>query len=168
MNIEARSEEALALVNRILDAGELGARAQIATANASGNAGGKADGNGHDGIDIDIEGGDSALLVGRQGQCLDALQFLVGIIVNRRSDSRVRVTLDADGFRRKHRETLEATALDLAQQVIEHNQEAELEPLPARDRLIIHNVLKGHAGVYTYSEGEGEDRHVIISPKESE
>lgn len=159
MEMEARADEALALVGRILDAGELGARAHISSAS---------NGNSPDGIDIDIEGGESAVLIGRQGQCLDALQFLVGIIVNRRNESKVRITLDADGFRRKHKETLEATALDLAGQVVEHNQEAELEPLPARDRLIIHNVLKGHPGVYTYSEGEGDDRHVIISPKEPE
>ncbi|MEI6913932.1 MAG: R3H domain-containing nucleic acid-binding protein, partial [Armatimonadota bacterium] len=158
--VEERSDEALKYIQSILDAGDLGAQARIAD-----NTSGVGD---NEGFEIEIEGGKSDVLVGRQGQCLDALQFLIGIALNRRYDDKVRVTLEAAGYRRKHRETLEQTALDLAEQVLEHQQEAELEPLPARDRRIIHNILKEHPGVYTYSEGEGEDRHVIISPKEAQ
>lgn len=154
-NMETRSKEAVALVQRLLDAGRLDATARAVDL---------AD----DGFEIAIEGGQSSLLTGKQGQTLDALQFLVGIMVNRTQEKKVRVTLEADGYRRKHRETLEKTALDLAEQVKEHNQEAELEPLPARDRLIIHQVLKDHPYVYTYSEGEGDQRHVVISPREEQ
>lgn len=153
--METRSKEAVALVQRLLDAGRLDATARAVDL---------AD----DGFEIAIEGGQSSLLTGKQGQTLDALQFLVGIMVNRTQEKKVRVTLEADGYRRKHRETLEKTALDLAEQVKEHNQEAELEPLPARDRLIIHQVLKDHPYVYTYSEGEGDQRHVVISPREEQ
>jgi spoIIIJ-associated protein len=150
--MEVRAQQALEVVQRILDAAALNCSARVSEV---------AD----DGFQIDIEGENAAVLVGRQGQVLDALQFLVGVTVNRQYEGKARVTLEAAGFRQKHRETLVRTALELAEQVAEHNQEAELEPLPPRDRLIIHNALKDHPKVYTYSEGEGDNRHVVISPK---
>lgn len=150
--MEVRAQQALEVVQRILDAAALNCSAKISEI---------AD----DGFQIDIEGENAAVLVGRQGQVLDALQFLVGVTVNRQYEGKARVTLEAAGFRQKHRDTLIRTALELAEQVAEHNQEAELEPLPPRDRLIIHNALKDHPKVYTYSEGEGDKRHVVISPK---
>ena len=150
--MEAIAAKAVEIVQGILDAGELGCHVKVAELTG-------------DGVEIEIEGGKCDLLVGRQGQALDALQFLVGVIVNRSQQTKVRLTLETCGFRRKHREMLVKTATELAGQVKEHQQEAELEPLPARDRLIIHNALKEHPDVYTYSEGEGDSRHVVISPK---
>lgn len=155
LDLQGVAGEAVKLVQDILNAGQIGATARISEIAA-------------DGFEIEIEGGDSQVLVGKQGQTLDALQFLTGIMINRQRDSKVRLTLEAAGYRRKHRETLEKTARELAEQVVEHAQEAELEPLPARDRRIIHNALKDHPGVFTYSEGDGENRRVIISPKQSE
>ncbi len=153
--MDVRAQQAREFVQRILDAAALNCSAKVSEV---------AD----DGFQIDIEGENAAILVGRQGQVLDALQFLVGVSVNRQYEAKARVTLEAAGFRQKHRETLIRTALELAEQVAEHNQEAELEPLPPRDRLIIHTALKDHPKVYTYSEGEGEKRHVVISPKTGE
>jgi len=152
LNLQSRAQQATEIVQRIVDSASLGATAKITEI-------------AEDGFQISIEGGDSSVLVGRQGQVLDALQFLVGIMINRKQDKKVRVTVEAANYRQKHRETLERTALELAAQVVEHNQEAELEPLPPRDRLVIHNALKEHPKVYTYSEGEGDKRHVVISPK---
>ena len=155
LDLQGVAGEAVKLVQDILNAGQIGATARISEIAA-------------DGVEIEIEGGDSLVLVGKQGQTLDALQFLSGIMINRQRDTKVRLTLEAAGYRRKHRETLEKTARELAEQVVEHAQEAELEPLPARDRRIIHNALKDHPGVLTYSEGEGENRRVVISPKQAQ
>ncbi len=152
VSVDARAAEALDLIKRMIDAGDLGATARVSEVVEGG-------------FEIAIDGGKSELLIGRNGNALDALQFLAGIIVNRKHERKVRITIDAAGYRRKHREALEAMALEIAEQVKEHDQEAELDPQPPRDRRIIHNVLKEHPHVYTYSEGEGNRRHVVISPK---
>ncbi len=118
-------------------------------------------------IQIDVQGAseDIGRLIGRHGQTLDALQYLVGITVNRRDYQKVRVILDAAGYRERHKQLLEEKALDFAKKVVETGSEAVFEPQSARDRRIVHMALAGHADVLTYSEGDAEDRHVVISPK---
>jgi spoIIIJ-associated protein len=114
---------------------------------------------------VDIVGSDVAILIGTRGQTLDALQYLVSIAANKgRSDKR-RVILDAEGYRQRQKEMLERRAREYARAVKEQGQEAVLEPQPARDRRIIHVALADDKDVYTYSEGVGDDRHVVISPK---
>jgi spoIIIJ-associated protein len=114
---------------------------------------------------IELVGQDAATLVENHGQTLDALQYLTGIVASRISPSRRRVILDADGYRERYRELLRQKALDYAKAAVEAGNEAVLEPQPARDRRIIHLALVDHPDVYTYSEGEGDQRHVVISPK---
>ncbi len=114
---------------------------------------------------VDLVGPDVAILIGRRGQTLDALQYLVGIIASRRVQSKRRIILDAEDYRGRHREMLERKAREYATAVKAEGKEAVLEPQPARDRRIIHVTLADDPEVYTYSEGEGEDRHVVISPK---
>jgi len=114
---------------------------------------------------IDLVGPDVAILIGRRGQTLDALQYLIGVIASRRVRSRRRIILDAEDYRERHREMLEHKAQDYAKAVKSEGREAVLEPQPARDRRIIHVALADDPDVYTYSEGEGEDRHVVISPR---
>lgn len=114
---------------------------------------------------IELVGKELAILIGNRGQTLDALQYLVGIGANKGGMGRKRLILDADGYRERHREMLEGRAHDYARAVKEHGEEAVLEPQPARDRRIIHMALKDDPDVYTYSEGDGENRHVVISPK---
>jgi spoIIIJ-associated protein len=118
-------------------------------------------------IQVDIVGASEDLgrLIGRHGLTLDALQYLVGIAVNHGSYSKTRVLLDAEGYRVKHQQLLEERVLDIAAKVSETSNEAVLEPQNARDRRIVHVVLADNPDVYTYSEGEGDDRHVVISPK---
>lgn len=118
-----------------------------------------------DEITVDIQGNDVAILIGRQGQTLDALQYLLSISANRDFGTRWRVNLDAGGFRDRHREILETKAQEYAAAVKSEGQEAELEPQSARDRRIVHMALADDPEVYTYSEGEGDNRHVVISPK---
>lgn len=114
---------------------------------------------------IELVGSDVAILIGKHGQTLDALQYLVGIIANRVVPARKRVILDAQGYRERHKRLLEEKAREYADAVRREGKEAVLEPQPARDRRIIHLALANDPDVYTYSEGEGDERHVVISPK---
>lgn len=114
---------------------------------------------------IELTGSEVAILIGKQGQTLDALQYLLGIAATRASGQKKRLILDAEGYRDRHRQTLERVAHGYAREVKAQGQEAELEPQPARDRRIIHLALADDPDVYTYSEGEGDNRHVVISPK---
>lgn len=114
---------------------------------------------------VDIVGKDVAILIGKGGQTLDALQYLISIGANKGRVDKRRVILDAEGYRERQKELLEKRAREYAQAVKEQGQEAVLEPQPARDRRIIHLALADDEGIYTYSEGMGENRHVVISPK---
>ncbi|MGQ9455476.1 MAG: RNA-binding cell elongation regulator Jag/EloR [Armatimonadota bacterium] len=116
-------------------------------------------------IVVDLAGPEVGILIGRRGQTLEALQYLVGVIVNRRVRCRRRIILDAENYRARHREMLERKAREYAKAVKEQGKEAVLEPQCARDRRIIHMALADDPDVYTYSEGEGENRHVVISPR---
>jgi len=118
-------------------------------------------------VQIEIVGApdDIGRIIGHHGQTLDALQYLAAIAVNRHEPGRVRILLDAEGYRDRHRQMLEAKAHEYARKVKETGSEAVLEPQSARDRRIVHMALADDPDVYTYSEGEGEDRHVVISPR---
>ncbi len=116
-------------------------------------------------IHIDIIGTDLAILIGKHGQTLDALQYLLQIAASKKANSEARIVLDAEGYRERHNKMLEKKALEYAEAVKQQQREAVLDPQPARDRRIIHMTLVDHPDVYTYSEGFGDDRHVVISPK---
>lgn len=118
-----------------------------------------------DEITVEMQGADVAIMIGRNGETLDALQYLLSIVANRSYATRWRLILDAGGYRKRYREILERKAREYADAVKAEGQEAELEPQPARDRRIIHVTLADDPDVYTYSEGEGDNRHVVISPK---
>ncbi len=116
-------------------------------------------------LDVELVGEDVASTLGRHGQSLDALQYLANLIIGRRVGSEVRIILDAGGYRARRAQTLTALAKDYAAQVKERQEEAELDPLPAHERRIIHNALSDDAGIRTYSEGDDPDRRVIIAPR---
>jgi len=143
---------ALALLQNVLDAMDLKATPRIVNES-------------DEEIVIDITGSDLAILIGKHGQTLDALQFLISIAVHRGAKARKRIILDVEGYRERRDEMLRHKAHEYARRVKETSQEAELEPQTARDRRIIHTALSNDPDVYTYSEGEGDERHVVISPK---
>jgi spoIIIJ-associated protein len=118
-------------------------------------------------INIDIEGSDSSGLIGRRGQVLDALQYLVLVMIthNKPNASRLRIHLDSDGFRRRRENSLKTLARNLAAQVKETGEEAVLEPLNALERRIVHTELVDDPDVETYSEGEDPYRHIVITPR---
>jgi spoIIIJ-associated protein len=119
-------------------------------------------------VELALVGEDAPLLIGRQGQTLNAFQYLVGLIAARRVGRRIRVTVDAENYRVRRAETLVQMARDLAAQVREHNQEAVMDPLNAAERRIVHTALLEEPGISTYSEGEEPERRVVISPKSAE
>ena len=118
-----------------------------------------------DQVILDMVGGDTPRLIGRHGQTVNAIQYLVGIVTNRRMEGRVRVVIDAEGYRARREDALRKQALQLAQQVRENGQEAILDSLTPNERRIIHTALADDPDVCTYSEGEDTDRHLVISPK---
>jgi spoIIIJ-associated protein len=115
-------------------------------------------------LNIEMMGADIQLTFARMGQGLDALQLLCNMILPRHMDSDVRLMLDAEGYRARRAEALTQRAVDLAREVKERNQEAELEPLPAHERRIIHSALSDDPDVSTYSEGDEPHRRIVISP----
>jgi spoIIIJ-associated protein len=120
-------------------------------------------------VHLQIVGPDAGLLIGRRGQTLDSLQYLLLVMVshNRALSQRFRVMLDADGYRKRREEALQALAESLAARVKQTGQEAVLEPLNALERRIVHTALVNDTEVETYSEGEEPNRHVVITPRKS-
>lgn len=117
-------------------------------------------------ISLEIRGGDAPRLIGRHGQTINAMQYLVGISLNRKYRGKLRTVLDVEDYRTHHEDKLREQALALAKQVKETGQEAVLESLDANDRRVIHSALAESPDVKTYSEGEEPERVLVISPKD--
>ncbi|OMF22559.1 protein jag [Paenibacillus sp. FSL H8-0548] len=107
--------------------------------------------------------GDLGMLIGRRGQTLDALQYLVNIVANRYSDSHLRIVLDAEDFRERRRKTLADLSDRLAGRVIRTRKEVVLEPMSPHERKVIHSQLQNHPKVKTFSKGDEPNRRVVIS-----
>ncbi len=119
-----------------------------------------------DKIILDIQCESVERIIGRRGQVIDALQHLVGKAVYRqRSGSRGKpIVVDAGGYRLKQIERLEALAERMSKKAIKTQSIVELNPMTPHDRRIVHMALADVEGVTTRSEGEGEDRHVLVVP----
>ncbi|MCL5264872.1 MAG: protein jag [Chloroflexi bacterium] len=116
-------------------------------------------------ITLDIEGGDLGVLIGRRGENLSSLQFILNLIVSKQLHKRTRVTVDVSGYRVRRQEMLKGLALRMAERVQTTRQPIALEAMPAYERRIIHIALSQHPGATTQSIGEGEDRKVVIVPR---
>jgi len=112
-----------------------------------------------------LTGGDMGMVIGRRGQTLDALQYLLNVVANRHSKEHVRVLLDAENFRERRKETLERLADRLAARVAKSRREILLEPMTPQERRIIHTHLSNHPKVKTFSKGDEPNRRVVIAPK---
>lgn len=124
-----------------------------------------ADGLGRSSAVLDVEGEDLGLLIGRRGSTLSALQYLVNVMVTRKTGSRVLVTVDVEHYHRRREETLRSLARRMADRVRQSRRPMTLEPMPANERRIIHLALHDDAAVVTGSVGMGDDRKVVIRPK---
>lgn len=119
-----------------------------------------------DGLTLALSGsGDLGMLIGRRGQTLDALQYLVNIVANRYADSHIRIVMDAEDFRERRRKTLEDLSDRLAGHVIRTRKEIVLEPMSPHERKIIHSQLQDHAKVKTFSKGDEPNRRIVIAPR---
>lgn len=126
----------------------------------------KVDKNRIDGNDVySIQGEDLGVLIGKHGQTLEALQFVVNLIVLRNTGSKKKITLDVEGYRSRREKSLRELAKRLADKVKRDKRKVVLEPMLPSERRIIHLTLQRNPHVYTYSQGEEPMRKVIISPK---
>jgi len=115
---------------------------------------------------LDIFGPQAGILIGRRGEHLAQLQYLVNVLVNRRLPNWTRVILDIEGYRSRREESLINLAQRVARQVARSRQPITLEPMPASERRIVHVVLRDHPDVTTQSSGEGDQRRVTVYPRQ--
>jgi spoIIIJ-associated protein len=113
---------------------------------------------------ITFYGENMGILIGKRGQTLDALQYLVNLVINRGQEQYVHVTLDTENYRQRRKETLENLARNLAKKAKQTKRRVQLEPMTPYERRIIHATLQNDRFVKTHSEGEEPYRKVVISP----
>jgi spoIIIJ-associated protein len=113
-------------------------------------------------LTLNIEGDDLGSLIGRHGQALASLQYILRMIVAERQKSWIPINIDVAGYKKRRYESLEKLALRLADQVRTSRRQINLEPMPADERRIIHMALSDHPDVTTQSTGDGEERKVIV------
>ena len=116
-------------------------------------------------MNIDVEGPEMGIIIGKRGQTLDSLQYLISLFVNRKCDTYLRIKLDTENYRERRRETLENLAKNIAFKVKKSRRSFTLEPMNPYERRIIHSTLQGDKFVATKSEGEEPNRRVVIYPK---
>ncbi len=119
-----------------------------------------------DGTVLNLVSDKVAILIGKRGQTLNALEYLTNLVANRYSNSYMRIFVDAEGYRERRKQTLIALAERQASRAMKINRKVALEPMPAKERKIIHVALQNKPGVSTGSNGEGLYRHVVIHPSE--
>ena len=116
-------------------------------------------------LTIDLAGEDMGMLIGKRGQTLDSLQYLVSLVVNKESESYIRVKLDTENYRERRKETLENLAKNIAYKVKRTRRSVALEPMNPYERRIIHSALQDDKYVTTHSEGEEPFRKVVVTLK---
>ena len=116
-------------------------------------------------MNIDLSGDDMGVLIGKRGQTLDSLQYLVSLVVNKGNEGYIRVKVDTENYRERRKSTLENLAKNMAYKVKRTRRPLHLEPMNPYERRIIHSALQNDKFVTTHSEGEEPYRHVVITLK---
>ena len=116
-------------------------------------------------MDIDLSGDEMGVLIGKRGQTLDSLQYLVSLVVNQDSEDYIRVKVDTENYRQRRKETLENLAKNIAYKVKRTKRSVSLEPMNPYERRIIHSALQNDKYVTTHSEGEEPFRRVVVTLK---
>ena len=114
---------------------------------------------------LDITGDDLAVLIGRHGRTLDALQFLISSITSRIVGHRYPIVVDVEGYKARQRQKIEDIALNAADKAVDQDRSIKLRPMTPYERRIVHITLRGDERVETMSEGEGRARRVVVSPR---
>ena len=118
-------------------------------------------------MDIELSGEEMGVLIGKRGQTLDSLQYLVSLVVNKYSDEYVRVKIDTENYRERRKETLENLARNIAYKVKRTRKTVSLEPMNPYERRVIHSALQNDRYVTTHSEGEEPYRRVVVTLKDN-
>ena len=118
-------------------------------------------------MDIDLSGDEMGVLIGKRGQTLDSLQYLVSLVINKGVEDYIRVKLDTEDYRARRKETLENLAKNISFKVKRTKRSVSLEPMNPYERRIIHSALQNDKYVTTHSEGEEPFRRVIVSLKKA-
>ena len=113
-------------------------------------------------LNIDVEGPEMGIIIGKRGQTLDSLQYLINLYVNKKSNTHIRVKLDTENYRERRKETLETLAKNIAFKVKKSRRSFTLEPMNPYERRIIHSTLQGEKYIATKSEGEEPYRRVVV------
>jgi len=148
---EGASEKAVDLLNNIIKSMELQVELDVVEKK--------------DFLTINLKGPELGILIGRRGETLDALQFLVNLSVNKNKEVRRKIIIDVEGYRHRREETLQKLAVKLANKAKQRGRSVVLEPMSSQERRIIHTALQGRDDIYTFSEGDEPYRKIIISPK---
>lgn len=114
---------------------------------------------------VDIHGNDLAVLIGRRAEILNALQYIVNLMVSKQAEHWVQVIIDVEGYRARRERQLRQLARRMADQTMKAGRRQTLEPMNSAERRIIHLELRDHPGVITQSVGEEPGRKVTIIPK---
>jgi spoIIIJ-associated protein len=147
---EAPVERVRALLERILE--ELGLDASVAVVEED------------EEIHADIEGEEVGLLIGRNGQTIDAIQLLCYQAAFRGRQDRKRVSVDAAGYRKRQSESLRRRADMAAEDAVSHGQAVEMDPMGSNERRVVHEHLRDRPEIETYSEGDEPSRYVVVAP----
>lgn len=113
-------------------------------------------------MNINLSGDEMGIIIGKRGQTIDSLQYIVSLVANKESESYIRVKLDTENYRQRRRETLENLAKNIAYKVKRTRKSVSLEPMNPYERRIIHSALQNDKYVATKSEGDEPFRHVIV------
>lgn len=116
-------------------------------------------------MDIELNGDDMGVLIGKRGQTLDSLQYLVSLVVNKNAEEYIRVKVDTENYRERRKETLENLARNIAYKVKRTKRPVSLEPMNPYERRIIHFALQNDKYVTTHSEGDEPFRRVVVTLK---
>lgn len=113
-------------------------------------------------VDVELNGPEMGVLIGKRGQTLDSIQYLTSLVVNKGREKYVRIKMDTEDYRNRRKETLESLAKNIAYKVKRSRRPVALEPMNPYERRIIHSALQNDKFVSTKSEGEEPFRHVVI------
>ena len=116
-------------------------------------------------LDVELNGDEMGVLIGKRGQTLDSLQYLVSLVVNKDSEEYIRVKVDTEDYRKRRKETLENLAKNIAYKVKRTKRSVSLEPMNPYERRVIHSALQNDKYVTTHSEGEEPFRRVVVTLK---
>ena len=116
-------------------------------------------------LSITMEGKNMGILIGKRGQTLDSLQYLVSLVVNKGQEEYIRVKVDTENYRQRRKETLENLAKNISFKVKRTKRPVSLEPMNPYERRIIHSALQNDKYVTTHSEGEEPFRRVVVTLK---